>query len=383
MRFTQTKQGFVVFLKGQYYVVNELTFKLLKMYHEKKSIAVIAETLKIEEDQVQCLYNEISDQLTEVQEFTEEIEFLEPLKVQWKITNQCNIRCKHCYEGEKCAKQLSEEQISAIFEKLLDSHIQQLSITGGEALLVKNLAGHVRKCLEKGIMVNIFTNGILLNKFVDELGEITNRKLLTFQISVDGSQNEHNYIRGIGNFEKTTSNIRYAIKKGYKIITNTVVNGITRRSIIPMMKELHDMGVSTIQLSNLMLKGWANDNKDELYISKEELNNLYKEISYNIDFPFFFADISNTVYKADGAGGLKKEGKNTWKCCAGEARITIDFNGDVLLCPLCPNYTIGNLTEMSLSKIWDNPLKKDYIDQLRSLNKGKQTCFIYDQDIKK
>lgn len=383
MKFTQTKQGKVVFLKGQYYVVNELTFELLKMYHEKKSIEVIAETLNIEENQVQDLYQEISDQLIEDKEFKEEIQFLQPLKVQWKITNQCNIRCKHCYEGEKCVNQLSEEQISIIFEKLLDSHIQQLTITGGEALLVKNLSSHVRKCLEKNIKVNIFTNGILLDKFVDELGEITNRKLLTFEISVDGSRNEHNYIRGNGNFEKTISNIRYAVKKGYKIITNTVVNGITRRSIVLMMKELHDMGVSTIQLSNLMLKGWANDNKDELYISKEELNSIYKEISDKIDFPFYFADISNVVYQADGTGEVKKEGKNTWKCCAGEARITIDFNGDVLLCPLCQNYTIGNIIEMPLKEIWDNPRKKDYIDKLRSLNKGKQTCFVYDQDFKK
>ena len=48
-------------------------------------------------------------------------------------------------------------------------------------------------------------------------------------------------------------NIRYAIEKGYKIITNTVVNGITQKSIVPMMKELNSIGVSTIQLSNLMV----------------------------------------------------------------------------------------------------------------------------------
>lgn len=382
MKSTLTKQGNAVFVNGQYYLVNDLTFQLLKMYFEKTPITDIAHTLGIEEEQVNKLYKEISDQLLEGKEFKGDIHFLQPLKVQWKITNRCNMRCKHCYEGEKNMKQLNDEQIAVVFDKLINSSIQQLTITGGEALLVNNLAGYVRRCLDKGIRINLFTNGILLRSFIDELGEIANKKLLTFEISIDGSRNEHNYIRGEDNYEQTTANIVYVMKQGYKIITNTVVNGITKRSIIQMMNDLHDMGVSTIQLSNLMLKGWAKENRDELYISKEELQDVYKEISEKVHFPFFYADITNDVYRTDGNKEVKKEGKNTWKCCAGQARVTIDFNGDVLLCPLCQDYSIGNIAEMSLTDIWNNPLRSVYIDKLISLNKGKQTCFIYDQDIK-
>lgn len=383
MRFTETEQGNVVYVNGQYYIVNEWTFNLLKMYYDKKTIPEIAETLNMDENKIQVLYKEVSEQIKQNSDFEDNIEFRQPLKVQWKITNQCNIRCKHCYEGEKCIQQLSAEQINSIFEKLMNSNIMQLTITGGEALLVKNLALHVKKCLEKGIMINIFTNGILLNKFVDDLGDVKNKKLLSFEISVDGGKEEHNYIRGNGNYEKTISNISYAISKGYKIITNTVVSGIAKKSIVPMMKELNRIGVSTIQLSNLMLRGWANDNKDELYISKEELAEVYKNITEKIKFDFYYADISNTVYHSDGSGNATEEGKNTWKCCAGEARITIDFNGDVLLCPLCPKYTIGNINDLSLNEIWNNPFKKDYINQLRDLNKGKHTCFVYDQNFSK
>ena len=65
-----------------------------------------------------------------------------------------------------------------------------------------------------------------------------------------------------------------------------------------------------------------------------------------------------------GVGKLQKEGKNTWSCCAGEARITIDFNGDVLICPLFPQYTLGNIKDSSLDEIWNNPCKQDYIKKL-------------------
>ena len=148
------------------------------------------------------------------------------------------------------------------------------------------------------------------------------------------------------------------------------------------MNDLRDMDVSMIQLSNLMLKGWAKENINELNISKDELQEVYREISEKIHFPFLYADITNDVYRTDINGGIKKEGKNTWKCCAGTARITIDFNGDVLLCPLCQEYSIGNIVEVPLTDIWNNPLRSVYIDKLISLNKGKTTCFIYDQDIK-
>ena len=382
MKSTRTKQGNAVFVNGQYYLVNDLTYQLLEMYYERMPIIDIAHTLGMEETEVNRLYKKISDQLLEGKEFKGDIDFLQPLKAQWKITNHCNIKCKHCYEGEKNMKQLNDEQIAVVFDKLINSAIQQLTITGGEALLVNNLAGYVRRCLDRGIRVNLFTNGILLNSFIDELGDVTNKKYLTFEVSIDGSKNEHNYIRGEGNYEKTTANIMYATKRGYKVITNTVINGITKKSIVQMMNDLRDMDVSMIQLSNLMLKGWAKENINELNISKDELQEVYREISEKIHFPFLYADITNDVYRTDINGGIKKEGKNTWKCCAGTARITIDFNGDVLLCPLCQEYSIGNIVEVPLTDIWNNPLRSVYIDKLISLNKGKTTCFIYDQDIK-
>ena len=383
MRYTKTNQGNVVFLNNKYFFFFFLTCKLLEMYYEKKEVAEIAKELGIDEENVQGLYKKISDMILEDKSYNGEIQFRQPLKVQWKITNRCNIRCKHCYEGEKCQEQLDEEQIQDVFNKLLNSNILQLTITGGEALLVDNLANYIRQCLEKKIRVNVFTNAILLDKFIDDLGEVENKELLTFEVSVDGSQKQHDYIRGVGNYERTMGNIRYAIEKGYKIITNTVVNGITQKSIVPMMKELNSIGVSTIQLSNLMLKGWAKDNQNELFISKEELAKVYREISQTIDFDFYYADITNDVYHSTGVGKLQKEGKNTWSCCAGEARITIDFNGDVLICPLFPQYTLGNIKDSSLDEIWNNPCKQDYIKSLRDLNKNKQTCFVYDQNFAK
>ena len=332
-----------------------------------------------EEEEIQKYYTEISDLLMDNNMIDKDIEFIEPLKVQWKITEECNLKCKHCYEGEKKHMCLSKQDISKIFDVLINSQILSLTITGGEALLVDDLAHHVSKCLENGIAVNIFTNGLLLDKFIDRMAKKEVIDLLSIEVSIDGDEKEHDFIRGEGNFKKTLTNIKYALDNGYNIITNTVINKKNSCSIIPMMKKLNKLGVTTIQLSNLMMKGWAVDNKDSLYMSRKEIQELYKKIEDNINFDFYYADISNDAYlKKDGVP-KRYLGKNTWKCCAGTARITIDFDGEVLLCPSLPQYSIGNILKDDFYKIWNSPLRKAYIKKIKELNQDKKVCFIYDE----
>lgn len=65
--------------------------------------------------------------------------------------------------------------------------------------------------------------------------------------------------------------------------------------------------------------------------------------------------------------------------CAGTARITIDFDGEVLLCPSLPQYSIGNILKDDFYKIWNSPLRKAYIKKIKELNQDKKVCFIYDE----
>ena len=74
MRYTKTNQGNVVFLNNKYFLVNELTCKLLEMYYEKKEVAEIAKELGIDEENVQGLYKKISDMILEDKSYNGEIQ---------------------------------------------------------------------------------------------------------------------------------------------------------------------------------------------------------------------------------------------------------------------------------------------------------------------
>lgn len=379
MRFCKTDKGNVINIDGEYVLVNDFTLQLLDMYFQDKTIEEIATILGKKENEIQKYYTEISDLLMNTSMLNKDIEFIEPLKVQWKITEECNLKCKHCYEGEKKHMCLSKQDISKIFDVLINSQILSLTITGGEALLVDELAYHVSKCLENGIAVNVFTNGLLLDKFIDKMDKKEIVDLLSIEVSIDGDEKEHDFIRGEGTFRKTLTNIKYALDNGYNIITNTVINKKNSCSIIPMMKKLNRLGVTTIQLSNLMMKGWAVENKNSLYMSRKEIQELYQKIEENINFDFYYADISDDTYLKKEGLPKKYLGKNTWQCCAGTARITINFDGEVLLCPSLPQYSIGNILKDDFYKIWNNPLRKEYIKKIKALNRDKKVCFIYDE----
>lgn len=385
MRFIDVDDDKIIMLNNNYYIVNDLTYKLLHMYYSNMDISEISSILEIPENEVQKKYNELSDLILEDDTYNKDISLEDgPMKIQWKITNRCNIRCKHCYEGNKDNYEMSEEEIEKIFDMLSHSNLLSLTISGGEALLVKNLAKNVIKLVSKGISVKIFTNGILLDKFIKEVNSFDakfEKSLLTFTVSVDGTKTIHDTIREKGCYKKTIQNIQFSINNGYIVSTNTVMNKLNINSIIEMVKTLHDIGVRDIQLSNLFLSGWARDNRDQLYIDDEmEMREFYIKLISEVEFPVQFADASSAIaYRSMGKGKeLRELGKSTWKCCAGQSRLTIEHNGNVVICPFLKDKVIGNVLKNDINEIWRNPLRFEYIKQLEKFNENSNVCFVYD-----
>ena len=71
-----------------------------------------------------------------------------PLTAQLEITSLCNHRCIHCYnldsnEENRPIQQVSDETIIACAQKLIESKIFGVIITGGEPLIKKELTKRV------------------------------------------------------------------------------------------------------------------------------------------------------------------------------------------------------------------------------------------------
>lgn len=121
------------------------------------------------------------------------------------ITNRCNLKCimcsttRHPHEVEE---ELSLKEWLAVLENISRFDTEVVTFGGGEPLLRQDdLSELIRFCAGRGTMVNVVTNGTLMNPgFLEGLERVKNR--LIFLVSCDGLRRENDLIRGKGTFHK-------------------------------------------------------------------------------------------------------------------------------------------------------------------------------------
>lgn len=365
----------LILWNGKYYVVNDLTFELLDMFDKNIKLKDIAKKTGYNQKELKILYSEIEQKLLSKDYYEDNLKLDTPIKIQWKITNKCNLKCKHCYLGKLDGFELPFEKADEIVDTIINSNVMEVTISGGECLTYKGIEKIIKKFLINGIKVDVFTNALLLKNVLDKIdSDILNKSALLFYVSVDGLKSSHEQIRGKNTFDKTIENIKYAIEKGYPVVTNTVINKINYCDIMDMIVLLKQMGVKDVQLSNLIVQGSA-DNSMKISLSeqmalKEKINDLYKE---HPEFGYiYYSEVpdSDGVRKVYSLSNGKKDfiGNDNWKCTAGVARVTIDSNGKVYCCPFIKDSYLGDLNKESLSDVWDNVNRFKFLKRLSEEN---------------
>lgn len=368
----------LILLNGKYYVVNDLTFELLDMFDKNLTLNEIKKRTGYSKNELKILYSEIEQKMLTKDYFEDNLKLSTPIKIQWKITNKCNLKCRHCYLGKLNGFELPFEKVDKISNMIIDSNVMEVTLSGGECLTYKGIEKIIKKFLINGIKVNVFTNALLLKSILNKIDlDILNKDELLFYVSVDGLKDSHEQIRGRNTFDKTIENIKYAIKKGYPVVTNTVINKVNYCDIMDMIILLKQIGVKDVQLSNLIVQGNADVNLKisltEQMNLKEKINELYKnhpEFGY-----IYYSEIpdSDGVRKVYSLSKGKKKyiGNDNWKCTAGVARVTIDPNGKVYCCPFIKNSYLGDLNNQSLSEVWDNINRYKFLKRLSKENSDR------------
>lgn len=122
--------------------------------------------------------------------------------MQMYLTNECNMRCPHCYmfAGLKKDRELSTREIFDIISSFKKHGGNNIVFSGGEIALRTDLYEILKYSCDLGISNEILTNGTLWNAdLVKKVAPLITR----VQISIDGYDEATNsLIRGKGNFSK-------------------------------------------------------------------------------------------------------------------------------------------------------------------------------------
>lgn len=150
------------------------------------------------------------------------------------LTNNCNIRCKHCYmfSGDIIIDELPLDDWKRIIADFRNSGGNGITFTGGEVLVYKYFDEILEYAHSLGVSVTVLSNGILwteerVNKDAEFIDEI--------QFSLDGYDREsymsvrnydgfENVMKAIELFSKTKSKISVAVTPLYDDIDTFVEN---------------------------------------------------------------------------------------------------------------------------------------------------------------
>src|SRR5215470_8024680 len=93
-----------------------------------------------------------------------------PLEVSIEVTRRCPLECLHCYNnlpmGDLQARdqELSKEEHFRLLDQLVEAGTFWLLYSGGEIFARKDFLEIYTYAKQKGFLITLFTNGILINE---------------------------------------------------------------------------------------------------------------------------------------------------------------------------------------------------------------------------
>lgn len=166
-----------------------------------------------------------------------------------ELTPQCNLLCRHCFNGSHAEVEVNHLITTAEVKDLIDqAHemgVWQFDLTGGEVFLRDDLFEILAYLNQKGMLVKLFTNLTMLNEAdIPRLRECNLSRIVT---SLDGYSTEvHDGFRGVkGSLEKTVRNIQRLQEQGFDLNVNVMVGDHNFHEIDQLMDFLRfDLKVS-------------------------------------------------------------------------------------------------------------------------------------------
>ncbi len=279
-----------------------------------------------------------------------------PISVHWVATHFCNLNCQHCMvdAGKALKNELETDEVKSLINEIALMGVKNFSVTGGEALLRKDIFEVLAYAKSKKLKLGLATNSTLVDKYKNELMQL---QLDSVMVSLDGLEENHQKIRGVNdNFHEVIKAIKFFDKiKVPTVCVCTVVNQLNINELDKIRDLIFSVGANYWTINITLPEGRAK-NKDWLYLNREQTLGL-----------FHFIEKNNKKHKigfCSAAGYLgewdKKIRGETFFCSCGWTSATIMGNGDVMGCLVfdADDFVEGNIREKSFKQIWDEGLNK-------------------------
>lgn len=291
--------------------------------------------------------------------------------MQMYLTNECNMRCPHCYmfAGLKKDRELSTKEIFDIISSFRKRGGNNIVFSGGEIALRTDLYKILKYSYDLGISNEILTNGTLWSAdLVQKVAPLITR----VQISIDGYDEDTNSrIRGKGNFSKALN----AVSLFYKTNIDTEV------SVTPYLdKDLSEDYQCYIDFARILNQKYHRPNflvkftfdilnGRTIHVSEKQKND-YQAIVTHIYNELYGDFIDKPFLEFHKRGDIENN------CDYGNIAISAD--GNVCLCPIIPEMKpVGNIRINNFDELLDIAQKARVLSDINNLSPCKDCELKY------
>lgn len=290
------------------------------------------------------------------------LNFSAPDTVFFEVTRACNLHCIHCFNnsGIKTRNELTLNQCILVIEDLAKTGVQEIRFTGGEPMILDGIEELLSHANSLNLRISIGTNAVLAtNEKVRDLA----RFLHLVVVSIDGTEERHDAIRGKGTFRKTMEGMNNFLSQGVKVRVNTVMMRTNILDIIELAQYLYAREIPLF-IRRLIPSGRASDMLDEM-LSKDDYENVRIRL-----LPYLKDPHGLTQGHYLGEKWIETRISLPFRrnnCSAGHRGMVILPNGEMQTCgflgPL-GEQSVGKIPNESLATIWKRLLLSNHITSL-------------------
>lgn len=288
--------------------------------------------------------------------------------IQFELTSRCNERCIHCYipnVKKNSGGDMSLEKVKSIIDEFAANGGLQVTLSGGEVFLHKDIIPIIKYCREKDLMITILSNLVALRDYqIPFLKEYNVSCVQVSLYSMDASV--HDYITTVkGSFEKTKAAIEKLVSADIPIVISCPMMKANYRGYKEVLKYAQSIKCKVNVDVIMMAQADLDTNNLANRLSVEESGEVISDIiENNADYRRAITELasfSSLMYaNYDNFVMLPLCGAGINDCCIAE-------NGDVYPCAGWQDMVVGNVYQQSLKDIWDN---SEELKTIRAVTQG-------------
>ncbi len=298
------------------------------------------------------------------------------------ITTRCNLRCKMCDIPNAKTDELTTMEWMRLIKEISVYGAQTIIFSGGEPLLREDIYDLISFAKVNNLNVCLTSNGYYLNETAAH--KLHESGVDVVNISVEGTKETNDYLRGGGSFNKAIEALQNLKKHKIETTIATIISKYNYRDLPYVIDLAKNYGATTVKFQPFS-KIFLRDERmgGEFFVQKE----LLKEVKKNIDeamalcnkrgistnpqkyleiIPFYL--IGGSVVSAS-------------KCIALQTSCPINSIGEIYPCWVLVNkdMLIGNIKARAFSNLWGQRKHQCIIEKINK--NGCPECIMscYDE----